>query len=315
MLKSFQKGGAATPKEEQQSPVELIYVLHNLIKETKDQPKSGSKEDIIEFISEHDAESEMLSEEFKTKVSTPEGVEELQSDAEFMAFYNQLIPSEETKAQYAAKGAKLKKLKAQSGMSIPKRESALAKKEPTGQDALKAAAKLNAAKKAVVPTKEVVENVRVPNKGRDIGQIGGNTHNEQVTVTKKVLNKAEGGKVEPRPKPTVLSGPTIIGKKKPVTVKKSEKSTEKYATSTPIKSRTDLVGPAGKEVFQNTGKYKTEVLKNKKGGEVTPKVKLIKKGSSKKCACGCDLILSKAEGGKVIETCSCKCGGKIKKKK
>lgn len=43
-----------------------------------------------------------------------------------------------------------------------------------------------------------------------------------------------------------------------------------------------------------------------------------KGGTSKKkrkCSCGCDMILTKAAGGKVIETCACKCGGKMKKKK
>lgn len=44
-----------------------------------------------------------------------------------------------------------------------------------------------------------------------------------------------------------------------------------------------------------------------KGGKVPSK--------KKKCVCGCELIATKAEGGKLIETCSCKCGGKIKKKK
>jgi hypothetical protein len=45
------------------------------------------------------------------------------------------------------------------------------------------------------------------------------------------------------------------------------------------------------------------------------KKKVMPKSKKKKCGCGCDMILSKSAGGKVIETCSCKCGGKIKKKK
>lgn len=35
----------------------------------------------------------------------------------------------------------------------------------------------------------------------------------------------------------------------------------------------------------------------------------------RKCSCGCDLVLTKASGGKIMEMCSCKCGGKLKKKK
>jgi len=50
------------------------------------------------------------------------------------------------------------------------------------------------------------------------------------------------------------------------------------------------------------------------------KLKMLKSGSNmkpkkkRKCSCGCDLILSKTSGGKLTETCSCKCGGKLKKK-
>lgn len=38
-------------------------------------------------------------------------------------------------------------------------------------------------------------------------------------------------------------------------------------------------------------------------------------GKIKKCSCGCNLVLSKGTGGKLTESCACKCGGKIKKKK
>ena len=51
-----------------------------------------------------------------------------------------------------------------------------------------------------------------------------------------------------------------------------------------------------------------------KAGAVVKK-KLMPKGGKKKCSCGCDMIKSKADGGKIIETCACKCGGKMKKKK
>ena len=34
----------------------------------------------------------------------------------------------------------------------------------------------------------------------------------------------------------------------------------------------------------------------------------------RKCSCGCDLKISKNAKGGIIEVCSCKCGGKMKKK-
>lgn len=186
-LKSFQLGGVMTPKEEQQSPAELIYVLHNLIKNTKKQPKSGSREDILEFIDENKSESETLSQEFEAKVATPEGAEELQNDDEFMAFYNQLMPNEEAQAQYAAKGAKLKKLKSmkEKGGSVDKFPG----NSISGPTIV--------AKKTTPTTKEIVLSKRVPNtyKGMDVDSSTGKTHEEQYKYTKKVVNKAEGGKV------------------------------------------------------------------------------------------------------------------------
>ena len=122
------------------------------------------------------------------------------------------------------------------------------------------------------------------------------TPNKEVTkaISNPVLTKATGGKaniVEPKP-------------------------TERYSTSKPIKSKTELNSDG---TYKFTGKYETvtPTATKEKGGKVVPikdKVKLIKKGSSKKCTCGCELIKSKAAGGKVIETCACKCGGKMKKK-
>lgn len=39
------------------------------------------------------------------------------------------------------------------------------------------------------------------------------------------------------------------------------------------------------------------------------------KTKKRKCACGCDLVLSKEKGGKITEKCACNCkGGKMKKK-
>lgn len=43
-----------------------------------------------------------------------------------------------------------------------------------------------------------------------------------------------------------------------------------------------------------------------KGGQMKKK---------KKCNCGCDMLVSKAAGGKITEVCACKCGGKMKKPK
>ena len=51
---------------------------------------------------------------------------------------------------------------------------------------------------------------------------------------------------------TTLSGPTIYGKKKVTPT--SSKPSEQYATSKPIKSRTDV---DAKGNFVNTGKYET----------------------------------------------------------
>lgn len=43
------------------------------------------------------------------------------------------------------------------------------------------------------------------------------------------------------------------------------------------------------------------------------KLKQLKK---RKCACGCDMIVKKSEGGKLMEECACHCkGGKMKPKK
>lgn len=53
----------------------------------------------------------------------------------------------------------------------------------------------------------------------------------------------------------------------------------------------------------------------KKGGKLEY-LKLLKKGgkmNKKKCACGCDLVISKGDGGKLTSTCACKCGGKLEK--
>ena len=57
-------------------------------------------------------------------------------------------------------------------------------------------------------------------------------------------------------------------------------------------------------------------LKRLKEGSSIKKVTKVKGGMKKKhmCSCGCDLVLSKGNGGKLIESCSCKCkGGKMNK--
>jgi hypothetical protein len=133
------------------------------------------------------------------------------------------------------------------------------------------------------------------------------TPSKEVTkaISNPVLTKKGGG-------PTELSGPTIYSKKpttKKIVLTKTVPNTYKGMDIgvKPANSHTEKVTVVKK------------VTTKSKGGEITPKttykVKLIKKGSSKKCTCGCELIKSKAAGGKVIETCACKCGGKMKKKK
>ena len=55
-----------------------------------------------------------------------------------------------------------------------------------------------------------------------------------------------------------------------------------------------------------------EVEMAKKGAKLQ-KLQAIKKGKkigAKKCSCGCDMITSKAKGGKLIYKCGCGCGAK-----
>lgn len=92
-----------------------------------------------------------------------------------------------------------------------------------------------------------------------------------------------------------------------------DKLNQQYAEAQSTSGKQDIVTAAKGTKLQKLSDNKNKkpiqlpVLATAKGGKVKPK--------KTKCSCGCDLILSKAEGGKVISTCSCKCGGKIKKKK
>lgn len=69
------------------------------------------------------------------------------------------------------------------------------------------------------------------------------------------------------------------------------------------KLKGDSIKNANKEVTQAISK--PVITQGKKGMK-----------AKRKCSCGCNLILSKENGGKVTEKCSCNCkGGKLKMKK
>lgn len=55
-----------------------------------------------------------------------------------------------------------------------------------------------------------------------------------------------------------------------------------------------------------------KVQSAKKGAKLNTlkKLRKMKKGSPKKCACGCDLISVKDKGGKIISKCTCGCKSK-----
>jgi len=68
---------------------------------------------------------------------------------------------------------------------------------------------------------------------------------------------------------------------------------------------------------QEQAQFAAKGAKLKRLKEGVKKTEIAKKGTSmkkrKKCKCGCDMVISKAAGGKLTETCACKCGGQIKK--
>lgn len=86
------------------------------------------------------------------------------------------------------------------------------------------------------------------------------------------------------------------------------------ADSTDVLKKISKINATRKANADTTKAISNPVLtKGAEGMEI--KKKVLPKTVKKKCSCGCDMILSKAAGGKVIETCACKCGGKMKKKK
>ena len=92
----------------------------------------------------------------------------------------------------------------------------------------------------------------------------------------------------------------------------------------------EAVIPTGKEggIDMNPSMWKKKpTLQPKQPVKKEPTYKLKPKESVKKveqkkiggkmkrkCSCGCDLKISKNAKGGIIEVCSCKCGGKMKKK-
>lgn len=80
----------------------------------------------------------------------------------------------------------------------------------------------------------------------------------------------------------------------------------------------ELAGKATAEEWSKAEEFATEYQNRKAQQEVEyaakgTKLKQLKK---RKCACGCDLIIKKSEGGKLAEECACHCqGGKMKLKK
>jgi len=73
-----------------------------------------------------------------------------------------------------------------------------------------------------------------------------------------------------------------------------------------------------KQYTEQTATQEVPMAMNGAKLEKIKKLKGLKKGGpvakkAKKCACGCDIIETKEAGGKISSTCSCKCGGKVKK--
>jgi len=124
-------------------------------------------------------------------------------------------------------------------------------------------------------------------------------------ISNPVLTKVTGGKVSELPG-NAISGITVYGKKKPTYTTKEVVMTKK------VPNKSVDVGVPSANSHEEKYTVTKRVANKAEGGTV--KKKLATKGGKKKCSCGCDMILSKAAGGKVIETCACKCGGKMKKK-
>lgn len=130
----------------------------------------------------------------------------------------------------------------------------------------------------------------------------------------KVTKKQDGGLT-----PHVISGPTIAAKKQYINKKVVTKTNVPNTPSaSPDLDYNNKIKPSVNSHSETTSYTKrvpktainnTSIVTKKAGS------KLVKKGGKKKCTCGCDLVLTKAIGGKMVDTCACKCGGKVKMKK
>lgn len=71
------------------------------------------------------------------------------------------------------------------------------------------------------------------------------------------------------------------------------------------------------EADYNTRQGGEETLVAKKGAKLNhlKELQQYKKGKkmTKKCSCGCDMVVKKMAGGKMVSKCSCGCGGTINK--
>lgn len=68
-----------------------------------------------------------------------------------------------------------------------------------------------------------------------------------------------------------------------------------------------------KEYAEKQAGESQSVMMAKKGAKLK-KLQDMKKAKTKKCSCGCDMITTKEDGGKLSSKCACNCGGgKIKK--
>lgn len=71
-----------------------------------------------------------------------------------------------------------------------------------------------------------------------------------------------------------------------------------------------------KEKKNNSQEEVEEIILAEKGKKLDHLKKLQStKKHKKKCKCGCEMVIEKKSGGKLIETCACHCGGgKVKSK-
>lgn len=90
---------------------------------------------------------------------------------------------------------------------------------------------------------------------------------------------------------------------------------EESQKKNPAQIQLDKKGAKLKKLKQSSVKNANQEITNAISNPVITQGKEGLKIKKQKCSCGCDLILSKDKGGKLISTCACNCkGGKIKKK-